>query len=57
LDLSELEDFANPGCSRVGVEQVFIGGMSDARNETILKMFSLIEAGERAGSGIPDMVN
>ena len=41
----------------LGVEQVFIGGMSDARNETILKMFSLIEAGERAGSGIPDMVN
>lgn len=42
---------------RVGVEQAYVGGTSDARNKTILKMFSLIEAGERAGSGIPNMVD
>ena len=50
-------ELVNPGCFRVGVEQAYVGGTSDARNKTILKMFSLIEAGERAGSGIPDMVD
>ena len=50
-------ELVNPGCFRVGVEQAYIGGTSDARNKTILKMFSLIEAGERAGSGIPNMVD
>ena len=50
-------ELVNPGCFRVGVEQAYIGGTSDARNKAILKMFSLIEAGERAGSGIPDMVD
>ncbi|WP_405332840.1 RNA-binding domain-containing protein [Fibrobacter sp.] len=29
------------------------GGTSDPRNATILKMFSMIDIGERAGSGIP----
>ena len=33
------------------------GGNSDPRNATILKMFSMIEIGERAGSGIPGIVD
>ena len=32
------------------------GGTSDPRNATLLKMFSMIHIGERAGSGIPAMV-
>lgn len=31
--------------------------MSDPRNVTILKMFSMIDIGERAGSGIPGIVS
>lgn len=50
-------ELINPGCFRVGVEQAYIGGTSDARNKTILKMFSLIKVGERAGSGVPNMVD
>ena len=33
------------------------GGVSDPRNETVMKMFSLIDVGERAGSGIPDFMS
>lgn len=50
-------EFTNPGCFRVGIEQAYVGGTSDARNKTILKMFSLIQVGERAGSGVPNMVD
>lgn len=32
------------------------GGVSDPRNENIMKMFSLVDVGERAGSGIPGMM-
>ena len=32
------------------------GGTSDPRNATMLKMFSMIHIGERAGSGIPGIV-
>ena len=31
------------------------GGISDPRNSTMLKMFNLIDIGERAGSGIPNI--
>ena len=31
------------------------GGVSDAHNGTMLKMFNLIDIGERAGSGIPNI--
>ena len=31
--------------------------MSDPRNATLLKMFSMIDIGERAGSGIPGVVS
>lgn len=48
--------FANPGDVRIGLEVALLGGVSDPRNETIMKMFSLVDVGERAGSGIPDMM-
>lgn len=48
--------FSNPGGFRIGLEDAYIGGNSDPRNETMMKMFTLINIGERAGGGIPDMV-
>lgn len=50
-------EFTNPGCFRAGVEQAYVGGTSDARNKTILKMSSLVQVGERAGSGVPNMAD
>ena len=48
---------ANPGYSRTGKIQMMIGGISDPRNRGLMKMFNLIDIGERAGSGIPKIVN
>ncbi len=31
------------------------GGISDPRNNALMKMFNLIDIGERAGSGVPDI--
>ena len=45
-------EFSNPGSMRMSVEEAFAGGNTDPRNETILKIFSLIKIGERAGTGI-----
>ena len=50
-------ELKNPGTFRVGVEGAYAGGTSDARNKNLLKMFSLIQIGERAGSGVPNMVD
>ena len=47
--------FENPGDIRTGVEQMRLGGVSDPRNGLIMKMFSLIDVGERAGTGVPDV--
>lgn len=33
--------------------QMMLGGVSDPRNRGLMKMFNLIDIGERAGSGIP----
>lgn len=49
-------NLSNPGGFRVGIEEAYIGGNSDPRNETMMKMFTLINIGERARGGIPDMV-
>ena len=48
---------SNPGDIRIGLKAALAGGMSDPRNETIMKMFSLVDVGERAGSGIPDFIS
>ena len=34
-----------------------LGGVSDPRNKGLMKMFNLIDIGERAGSGVPDILN
>ena len=45
----------NPGSIRVGKYQMRAGGESDPRNKALMKMFNLIDIGERAGSGIPEL--
>ena len=49
--------FANPGYVRTGKKQMRIGGESDPRNKSLMKMFNLINIGERAGSGVPNIFN
>ena len=34
-----------------------LGGESDPRNKALMKMFDLINIGERAGSGVPNIFN
>ena len=46
---------SNPGTFRLDLKEVVIGGISDPRNTTLMKMFNLIDVGERAGSGIPNI--
>ncbi len=49
----ETLDISNPGGFRIPIETALSGGVSDPRNATLLKMFNLIDVGERTGSGIP----
>ncbi len=49
-------EFVNPGTLRIPREQVRIGGRSDCRNPAIQRMFQMIGAGEKAGSGFPRIV-
>lgn len=46
---------SNPGGFRVEIDAARSGGVSDPRNGNLLKMFNLIDIGERAGSGIPSI--
>lgn len=46
---------ANPGGFRIEIDAAKSGGVSDPRNGTMMKMFNLIDIGERAGSGIPNI--
>lgn len=48
---------ANPGYIRTGKKQMRMGGESDPRNKSLMKMFNLINIGERAGSGVPNIFN
>ena len=45
--------FANPGYVRTGKKQMRLSGESVPRNKSLMKMFNLINIGERAGSGVP----
>jgi predicted HTH transcriptional regulator len=45
--------FENPGGFRVPIDLAISGGISDPRNSVLMKMFNLLNIGERAGSGIP----
>ena len=47
--------FSNPGTFRIDVQEAIAGGVSDARNARIFNMFSLINVGERSGTGICDV--
>lgn len=49
--------FSNPGILRMSVEDILEGGNSDPRNQTILKIFSLIKIGERAGTGFQTILH
>ena len=49
--------FENPGYIRTGKKQMRKGGVSDPRNKALMKMFNLINIGERAGSGVPNIFN
>lgn len=46
---------SNPGCFRIEIAAAKGGGVSDPRNGTMLKLFNMIDIGERAGSGIPNI--
>ncbi|MBQ3151630.1 MAG: putative DNA binding domain-containing protein [Clostridia bacterium] len=48
---------SNPGGLRIDIDAAKSGGVSDPRNSTLIKMFNLIDVGERAGSGIPNIFN
>ncbi|MGC9351005.1 MAG: ATP-binding protein, partial [Sulfurovum sp.] len=43
--------FMNPGRLRIPIEQIYQGGVSDARNPYIQRMFQFLGLGEKAGSG------
>lgn len=47
----------NPGYSRTGIAQMRLGGISDPRNKALMKMFNLLKIGERAGSGVPSILD
>lgn len=47
----------NPGYIRTGKTQMRKGGESDPRNKALMKMFNMINIGERAGSGVPNIFN
>ena len=49
--------FANPGYVRTGKKQMRLGGESAPRNKSLMKMFNLINIGERSGSGVPLILN
>ena len=46
---------SNPGDFRIEIDDAKAGGLSDPRNGAMMKMFNLIDVGERAGSGIPSI--
>lgn len=47
----------NPGDFRMPLEEAMRPGSSDPRNATMLKMFAMVDAGERAGSGISKILH
>ena len=46
---------SNPGDFRIELADAKSEGVSDPRNGALMKMFNLIDVGERAGSGIPSI--
>ena len=54
IDFSHLEQYREN--NRIEIAAAKGGGVSDPRNGAMLKMFNLIDIGERAGSGIPNIL-
>lgn len=48
-------EISNPGDFRMPIEEAMKPGSSDPRNEVMLRMFSMINIGERAGSGLDEL--
>lgn len=48
---------SNPGTFRISVDEAIAGGISDARNGRIFNMFSLVNIGERSGTGLCGVYN
>ena len=45
----------NPGGFRIEISEAKSGGISSPRNSVILRMFNMLDIGERTGSGIPSI--
>lgn len=45
-------EFSNPGSLLVSREQLLLGGVSECRNKSLQRMFQMLGAGDKAGSGI-----
>lgn len=56
LKAPDFYGFITPGLMRIPVADAYAGGQSDCRNRTLQTMFSLIHLGEKAGSGIPRII-
>jgi predicted HTH transcriptional regulator len=48
-------EFVNPGLLLITSQQLWLGGQSVPRNQTLLHLFSLLRLGEKEGSGGPTM--
>ena len=48
--------FENPGRFRIEIAAAMDGIVSDPRNAVLMKMFSLIDVGERSGRGIYEIL-
>jgi predicted HTH transcriptional regulator len=55
INKREAITMSNPGIFRIEIDAAKSGGVSDPRNGAMLKMFNMIDVGERAGSGIPNI--
>lgn len=49
--------FRNPGLSRIPIEQIYEGGVSDCRNPSLQIMFQMVGGAEKAGSGFPKITH
>jgi len=49
--------YINSGLLPISYEQALAGGKSMPRNEVILKIFNMVGIGDRAGTGIPKIMN
>jgi ATP-dependent DNA helicase RecG len=51
IKISDRFLFSNPGRLRIPLQRLYEGGVSDARNPNLQKMFQMLGLGEKAGSG------